>query len=50
MIPLIGRRTGPVVARSGLGESRVWDDGQQGTLAGQVGASGERSSNVWREK
>ena len=50
MIPLIGRRTGPVVARSGLGESRLWDDGQQRTLAGLIGASGERSSIVWWER
>ena len=50
MIPLIGRRTGPVVVRSGPGESRLWDDGQPRTLAGRVGASWERSSNVWREK
>ena len=50
MIPLIGRRIGPMVARSGPGESRLWDDGQQRTLAGLVAASGERSSNVWWEK
>ena len=42
MSALIGRRTGPMVARSGLGESRLWDDSQQRTLASLVGAS-------WRE-
>ena len=39
MIPLIGRRTGPMVARSGPGEARLWDDCQQKTLAILVGAS-----------
>ncbi len=39
MIPLIGRRTGPMVARSGLGESGLWDEGQQRTLAHLIGAS-----------
>ena len=39
MSALIGRRTGPMVARSGLGESRLWDDSPQRTLASLVGAS-----------
>ena len=42
MIPLIGRRTGPMVTRSGPGEAGLWDDCQQKTLARLVGAS-------WRE-
>ena len=50
MIAIIGRRTGPMVVRSGLGESRLWDDCQQRTLASLVGASWARPSIVWWEK
>ena len=39
MSAIIGRRRGPMVVRSGLGESRLWDDCQQRTLASLVGAS-----------
>ena len=39
MIALIGRWTGPMMARCGLGESRLWDDSQQRILASLVGAS-----------
>ena len=42
MSALIGRPTGPMVARSGPGEARLWDDCQQKALASLVGAS-------WRE-
>ena len=42
MSALIGRPTGPMVARSGPGEARLRDDCQQKTLASLVGAS-------WRE-
>ena len=42
MMPHIGRRTGPVVTRSGPGEARLRDDCQQKTLASLVGTS-------WRE-
>ena len=50
MSAIIGRRTGPMVVRSGLGESRLWDDCQQRTLASLVGASWARPSIVWWEK
>ena len=39
MSALIGRRTGPMMARCGPGESRLWDDSQERTLASLVGAS-----------
>ena len=47
MMPLIGRRTGLIVARSGLGEFRLWDDCQQRTLAGLVCASWGETLNCW---
>ena len=43
MMPLIGRRTGPVATRSVPGEARLRDDWQQRTLANLVGASGRES-------
>ena len=46
-MPLIGRRTGLMVARSGLGEFRLWDDCQQRTLAGLVCASWGETLNCW---
>ena len=49
MIPLIGRRSGSMVARSGLGESMLWDDGQQRTLAGLIGPSWGIPSIGWCE-
>ena len=42
MIAFIGRPAGPMVARSGPGETGLWDDYQQRILASLVGAS-------WRE-
>ena len=45
MIPLIGWKTGPMVAWSVPGEARLWDGCQQKTLAGLVGVSGRETFN-----
>ena len=41
------RRTGPMAAQSGLGESLLWDDGHQKTPTGLVARVGGGPSIVW---